>query len=30
MKMYRDSLPEIVYVPDKTSWNDQYSDLVGS
>ena len=28
MKMYRDGLPEVVYLPDKASWYDQYSDLI--
>jgi transcriptional regulator with XRE-family HTH domain len=28
MKMYRDSLPDVVYLPDKTAWAEQYSDLI--
>jgi transcriptional regulator with XRE-family HTH domain len=28
MKMYWDRLPEIVYLPDKADWYDQYSDLI--
>ena len=28
MKMYRDKLPEVVYLPDKTDWYNQYSDLI--
>ena len=28
LKMYRDSLPDVVYLPDKTAWAEQYSDLI--
>jgi transcriptional regulator with XRE-family HTH domain len=28
MKMYRDRLPEIVYLPDTAEWQNQYSDLL--
>ena len=28
MKMYRDRLPEVVYLPDRAGWYDQYSDLI--
>jgi transcriptional regulator with XRE-family HTH domain len=28
LKMYQDRLPEVVYLPDKAGWYDQYSDLI--
>jgi transcriptional regulator with XRE-family HTH domain len=28
LKMYRDSVPEVLYVPDRTAWAEQYSDLI--
>jgi transcriptional regulator with XRE-family HTH domain len=27
-RMYRESMPEVLYVPDKTAWAEQYSDLI--
>jgi transcriptional regulator with XRE-family HTH domain len=30
LKMYRDSVPEVLYVPDRTAWAEQYSDLIQS
>jgi transcriptional regulator with XRE-family HTH domain len=28
IKMYRDRLPDVVYLPDRTAWAEQYSDLI--
>ena len=28
LKMYRDRLPDVVYLPDRAGWYDQYSDLI--
>jgi transcriptional regulator with XRE-family HTH domain len=28
IKMYQERLPEIVYIPDTTEWQKQYSDLL--
>jgi transcriptional regulator with XRE-family HTH domain len=28
LKMYRDRLPDVVYLPDRTAWAEQYSDLI--
>lgn len=28
MKMYRDRVPDVLYLPEKAGWYDQYSDLI--